>query len=180
MMHEIETKILEIDVESIKEQLKALGAKEIQNTRLFVDWFRPKEHEQGEVPWFLRIRTDREGNAEVTWKSKREFLGASSTKKEINLNIEDPRNATDLFLELGMNIYGHQEKDRTSWIYKDWRFDMDTYPGMPTYLEIEGKSEESIQDAIKLLKLENKIATPKGERDVIQDNYKLDWFNMHF
>lgn len=179
-MYEIETKVLEVNVEEIKEKLNALGAKEIQNTRLFVDWFRPKKHESGEVPWFLRIRTDREGNSEITWKSKRKFLGASSTKKEINLKIRDPKATADLFLEIGMNIYGHQEKDRMSWIYKDWRFDMDTYPGMPTYLEIEGKSEEHIQEAIKLLQLENKVATPKGERQVIEENYGLDWFDMHF
>lgn len=36
-MHEIETKVLEIDKEEIKKTLKSLGAKEIQNTRLVVD-----------------------------------------------------------------------------------------------------------------------------------------------
>lgn len=179
-MQEIETKILEIDIEEVKQKLKSLGAKEIQNTRLFVDWFRPKEHEQGEVPWFLRIRTDSEGNSEITWKGKREFLGASSTKKEINLKIQDPKAASDLFLEFGMSLYGHQEKDRISWLYQDWRFDLDQYPNMPAYLEIEGKSEESIQEAIKLLELVHKVATPKGERDVIENNYKLNWYKMYF
>jgi hypothetical protein len=32
----------------------------------------------------------------------------------------------------------------------------------------------------KLMVLENKTATPKGERAVIKNNYGLDWFNMRF
>jgi adenylate cyclase class 2 len=85
-----------------------------------------------------------------------------------------------MFLEFGMELYAHQEKDRVSFVYKDWRFDLDQYPGMPAYLEIEGKSEEGIQEAIKLLGLENKIATPKGEMSVIKNNYNLNWFDMRF
>ncbi len=79
-----------------------------------------------------------------------------------------------------MKLYGHQEKDRISWVYKKWRFDLDQYPSMPAYLEIEGESEGSIQEAIKFLELEDKIATPEGERNVIEKNYKLDWFDMRF
>jgi adenylate cyclase, class 2 len=107
-------------------------------------------------------------------------LGVVSSHKEINLKILDKNAMSDLFIELGMEIYAHQEKDRVSWVYKEWQFDLDQYPNMPAYLEIEGKSEGSIQEAIKLLGLENKIATPKGERIVITENYGLDWYNMNF
>lgn len=41
-MKEIETKVLEVDKEKIRQALKALGAKEVQNTRLVVDWYCPK------------------------------------------------------------------------------------------------------------------------------------------
>lgn len=179
-MNEIETKILDVDVEEIKNKMKALGALEIKSTRLFVDWFRPKDHEEGDTPWFLRIRTDSEGNNEATWKSNRTFLGASSSHKEINLKILDKNAMSDLLIELGMKIYAHQEKDRISWKYGEWQFDLDQYPRMPAYLEIEGKNEEGIQEAIKLLGLEGKTATPKGERVVISDIYGLDWYDMKF
>ena len=134
-MYEIETKILEVDVGFVKEKLSKLGAKKVQDTRLYVDWFRPKEHAEGETPWFLRIRTDKEGHSEITWKSKREFLGVSSTKKEINLKIEDPKGAADLFLEFGMNHYGHQEKDRISWLYQDWLLTWTNIPACPLILK---------------------------------------------
>lgn len=182
MSHEIETKILDVDKEIIKEKLISLGAEKIKETRLFVDWFGLKSfsHKSEEDPWFLRIRTDSEGNSEVTWKKARNFLGASSSHKEINFKISNKDAMADLFIELGMELYAHQEKDRISWIYKDWSFDLDQYPEMPAYFEIEGKSEESIQEAIKLLELENKVATPKGETDIIVNNYGLNWYNMRF
>ncbi len=41
-MQEIETKVLEVNVEEIKVKLKDLGAKETQDTRLVVDWYCPK------------------------------------------------------------------------------------------------------------------------------------------
>lgn len=179
-MQEIETKILEVDAEAIKEKMRALGAEKVQDTRLFVDWFKAPDHKEGEYPWFLRIRTNSEGESEVTWKGKRENLGVSSTKKEINLKIFNPNACAELFSEIGLELYGHQEKDRVSWKYKNWRFDLDHYPKMPAYLEIEGDSEDHIQEAIKLLGLEENTATPNGERDVITKNYNLDWFNMRF
>lgn len=180
--YEIETKILDVDKNIIKEKMQLFGAKEVLNTRLFVDWFGPKNfsHKSDEDPWFLRIRTDNEGNSELTWKSARNFLGASSKHKEINLKVLDKNATSDLLIELGMELYAHQEKDRISWIYKDWSFDLDQYPNMPAYLEIEGKSEESIQEAIKLLNLEDKMVTPKGETTIIKNDYSLDWYNMKF
>jgi len=87
-MQEIETKILDVNAEEIKKKLNSLGAQEILNTRLTVDWYGPQglTHD-GDDPWFLRIRTDGEGNSEATWKGNRNFKGASSSHKEINLKI---------------------------------------------------------------------------------------------
>jgi phosphoribosylformylglycinamidine (FGAM) synthase PurS component len=48
MAHEIETKVLDIDAEAIKTRLSSLGAKKIQDTRLIVDWYRPKGEKSGE------------------------------------------------------------------------------------------------------------------------------------
>ncbi|MEK7062419.1 MAG: hypothetical protein AAB946_00120, partial [Patescibacteria group bacterium] len=57
----------------------------------------------------------------------------------------------DLFEKIGLEKYARQEKDRTSFVYKDWQFDIDQYPNMPAFLEIEGNSEEHVKEAIKLL-----------------------------
>lgn len=180
MAHEIETKVLDIDANDIKNKLVGFGAEKIQETRLVVDWYRIKGVKEGEDPWFLRIRSNSSGEHEVTWKAKSDILGTARKHKEINFNIAEPEKLSDLFEELGLEKYAHQEKDRTSFIYKDWQFDIDQYPDMPAYMEIEGNSEENVNEAIKLLGLENNKTWAKGERILIQEVYGLDWYNMMF
>jgi len=181
MAQEIETKVLDIDADALAAELRSLGAKELQNTRLIVDWYRPKGIKEGEDPWFLRIRSNSEGKSEATWKALSSSAdGIVRRHKEINFAIPEPLKLAELFEELGLEAYAHQEKDRLSFEYKDWRFDIDRYPGMPAFLEIEGKSEEAVRDALALLGLEKNRTWPKGERVLIQDIYKLDWYQMRF
>ncbi|OGI64971.1 hypothetical protein A3A95_02370 [Candidatus Nomurabacteria bacterium RIFCSPLOWO2_01_FULL_39_18] len=180
-MHEIETKVLNVDKEEVKEKLKALGAKEIQNTRLVIDWYGPKglTHE-GDDPWYLRIRTSTGGKSEISWKSLPEITGNTRHSDEINISVGDAILAGKLFENVGIEHYAHQEKDRASFLLKDWQFDLDQYPGMPAYLEIEGKSHEHVQEAIKILGLEDHKSIGEGERVLIKKEYELDWFNMRF
>ena len=179
-MQEIETKILEVDKEKIKEILLSLGAKETQNTRLIVDWYCPKGAGKDEHPWYLRIRTTSDGKSEVSWKSLPKITGNTRHSDEININISDSVLGGKLFESIGLENYAHQEKDRTSFVLDEWNFDLDQYPGMPAYLEIEGKSHEHVQEAILKLKLENFRSIGEGERKLIEKEYGLNWSDMRF
>ncbi len=180
MPHEIETKVLDIEVPATVNKLAKLGAKKIKATRLAVTWYRFSGVKEGEDPWFLRIRSNSEGVNEVTWKAKSDVLGVARRHKEINFNIAEPEKLADLFLELGLEAYAYQEKDRTSFVLKDWQFDLDEYPNMPAFLEIEGISEVHVKEAITLLGLEKNKTWAKGERILIQEVYGLDWYAMKF
>lgn len=116
----------------------------------------------------------------MTWKGKSDKLGISRKHREINFYIQEPDKLSELFEAIGLEQYARQEKYRTSWTYQDWRFDLDEYPGMPPYLEIEGSSEESIQDAVITLELTGHQTSQEGERMLIQKEYNLDWYNMSF
>jgi len=180
MAHEIETKVLDIDADKVIESLISLKAEKTQETMLVVDWYRIKGVKEGEDPWFLRIRSYSDGRHEVTWKAKSDILGTARKHKEINFNIEEPEKLSDLFEEIGLERYAHQEKKRISFSLKDWNFDIDQYPKMPAYMEIEGTSEENVKEAIRLLGLENNRTWAKGERILIQETYGLDWYDMRF
>jgi adenylate cyclase class 2 len=180
-MKEIETKVLEVDKEEIKKSLKSLDAKEIQNIRLIVDWYGPAGlTHAGDDPWYLRVRTTSDGKSEASWKSLPKITGNTRHSDEVNINVSDAFLAGKLLESIGLEHYAHQEKDRVSFVLKDWNFDLDQYPGMPAYLEIEGKSHEHVQEAIKLLHLENHKSIGEGERVLIKKEYGLDWFNMRF
>ncbi len=180
MAHEIETKVLDIDVDDIKKKCVDLGAKKIQETILKVSWYRLKGIKEGEDPWFLRIRSNSEGSHEVTWKGKSDVLGAARKHAEINFMVQDSEKLGELFEGIGLEKYAYQEKKRTSFVLRDWVFEIDEYPKMPPFLEIEGKIEEHVKEAIKLLKLEKNRTWATGERKLIQEVYKLDWYEMKF
>lgn len=180
MAQEMETKVLDIDAEVICNTLAHLGAKKVLDTRFTVDWFRPTGVREGKDPWFLRIRTNSEGQSEATWKARSELQGMIRKHKEINFMIADPVKLADLFQELGLESYAHQEKNRKSFTYRDWRFDVDQYPGMPPFLEIEGTSEAHIREAMDLLSIANNRTWNEGERTLIQDIYGLNWYDLRF
>ena len=180
MAHEIETKVLGIDLITVQNKLKTLGAKEIRSSRLSVDWFRPVGTPKGEDPWFLRVRSYSDGQKEVTWKAKSDILGTARKHKEINFTVSDHNLVGDLFSELNLEKYAHQDKDRISYKYKNWQIDIDQYPNMPPFLEIEGQDENHINEAIKLFDLTGFETWARGERILIEEIYGLDWYNMRF
>jgi adenylate cyclase, class 2 len=116
----------------------------------------------------------------VTWKGKREIFEGSRRQQEIEFLLYDPDKMAEIFLAIGLEHYAHQEKKRVSWKYKDWRFDLDQYPQMPAYLEIEGISNEHIMEAIDLLSLQGYERCFDGERLLIMKKYGLDWLDMRF
>jgi len=180
MAHEIETKVLDVDRDAIAARLEELGAKKKQDTRLVVDWYRPKGTAEADAPWYLRVRSYTNGTHEVTWKARSEVLGVARRHKEINFTVSSREQIADLFEELGLEAYAHQEKDRLSYTLKEWQFDIDSYPGMPAYMEIEGASEEHIKEALELLGLTGNRTSPEGERVLIQDTFGLNWYDMRF
>src|SRR3990167_10878438 len=148
-MHEIETKVLGVDVNSVAEKLSKLGAEKIQDVMLKVDWFSLPNLVKENHPWYLRVRSFSSGKTEITWKGKPEIMGTVRKVEEINVLVDNHEKTKMLFEALGLVCYAHQEKKRMSWRLNNAQFDMDTYPGLPTYLEIEAENEKEIVDMIK-------------------------------
>jgi len=179
-MHEIETKILEIDRDIVVQKLVELGATKIKDTRLIVDWYCLPEALGGDHPWYLRVRSTSDGKNEITWKSLETFVGNTRQSKEVNIDVSDFEKTKILLESIGLTHYAHQEKDRISFTYKNWNFDLDQYPNMPAYLEVEGDSEEHILEAIELLEIQAHESLSQGETKLIRERYGLNWNDMRF
>ena len=143
-MHEIEIKILEVDGNSVAEKLEQLEAEKVQETLLVVDWFSLPGLNKDNQPWYLRVRSYDGGKVEITWKDKHKALGIARKVEEVNLLVDSHEKTKLLFEAIGLFCYAHQEKKRISWKIGGTQFDMDTYPRMPAYLEIEAPSGEVI------------------------------------
>jgi adenylate cyclase class 2 len=179
-MHEIETKILEVNVKEISEKIESLGAKKTQEVMLTVDWFSLPGVAKDKQPWYLRVRSYSTGKVEVTWKGPYKIVGNSHQNQEINLLIDSHEKIKMLFEAIGLTCYAHQEKKRISWVLDTIQFDLDMYPNMPPFLEIEVQDEKDIDKMIKNLNLEKHQTWNDGERTLIEEKYKLNWSGMYF
>lgn len=86
---------------------------------------------------------------------------------ETEINVDSIEVANELLETLGFYHRNYQEKKRISYIYEplSLEIEIDTWPMIPPYMEIEGKSEEEIYRFVELLgypKESIKIANTSG------------------
>ena len=102
------------------------------------------------------IRVRQAGDkVDVTYKSK---TNTSMTgTEEIELAVDDFDKAAALLGKInGFTGHYYQENKRKQFFYDGLEFDLDYWPKLPAFLEIEGKSEAEVKRGLKLLGLEDK------------------------
>ncbi|OGE79083.1 MAG: hypothetical protein A2751_05555 [Candidatus Doudnabacteria bacterium RIFCSPHIGHO2_01_FULL_46_14] len=169
-MNEIEVKILEIDVKDVQKKLAALGAKKIFDGE--VSWtgfdFPDGKLGKGEM---LRLR--RVGDrAELTHKKLLSTTGAKISE-ELQTEVGDYESTKKILEAVGFREKrGYPlNKHRISYSLKDLRFEIDTFSDFPTYLEIEGPSQETINEHVEKLGFSIEQTKPWGAREVF-DHYR--------
>ena len=172
-MHtEYEVRVLEIDVDAIIEKLEKLGAKKIGdwNYRRYVYDVKPKE----EGKW-IRLRT----NGESTTLTYKNIIDNSiNGTKEVEIEVDDFDN-THKFLEcIGFDARSYQENKRIRYMLDDVEVDIDTWPMIPSYLEIEGDSEDDVMKIVDKLGLETSNLTSLSPQDIYIDIYEIDIRDM--
>ena len=156
-MEEIEVKYLNIDPAVLEKKLADIGARKIGEyfqrwySFDYFDWRLDKD-----ASW-LRLRD--QGN-EVTLSFKKR-LGVEkhdgttqdTGMEEIEVKVDDFEKTVALILKLGFVKKHYAEKKRVRWERDNTVFDIDIYPALQPYLEIEAPSWEKIDEAIALLGL---------------------------
>lgn len=153
MAHEIEAKILEVDVPALEARLAAFGA-EKQGEYFFRirNWDFPGYPLRADGSW-VRLRTD---GTETTlaYKKKlgiREGTENDAHMEEIETTVGDFDTTAFLLSRIGMLEKHNQEKKRVSWKKGDITYDIDTWPLIPTFLEVEGNDWDEVQRAVEEL-----------------------------
>ena len=70
---------------------------------------------------------------------------------ETEMEVPSIKEANDFLRALGYSHKCYQEKKRISYILNNHTIDIDTWPGLPTYMEVEGENEEDINSILNLL-----------------------------
>lgn len=172
-MHiEYEVRVLEIDKDELVKKIEKLGAKKIAdfNYKRRIYNFNPAVPQK-----WIRLRTD--GNKTTLTIKKLESLEIDGTK-EMEIEVLDFEETNKILNELGYNSHTYQENKRTRYVLNDVELDIDSWPYIPTYLEIEGKDEKSVKDMIKLLEVDESKITSIDVQGVFREFYNIEISNI--
>lgn len=145
MKTEYELRVLEIDHDKLVNQLESLGAefKFSAMQQRYVYDFIPKE----EKKW-IRLRTD---GMTTTLTIKDLQSKKIDGTKELEIVVDDFERTNEILETLGFKNKGFQQNKRTRYILDGVELDLDRWPLIPEYLEIEGESEEAVYNCLEKL-----------------------------
>ena len=168
-MHtEYEVRILEIDVDSIKKKLEEVGAT-LEWDRLqrrYVYDFIPKVDNK-----WIRLRTN---GIKTTLTIKNVESSNIDGTKEVEIEVSDFDTTNEILKELGYTPRGIQENKRIKYDLNGVEVDIDTWPMIPTYLEIEGTSEEEVYNTLDLLGIPKEKSTSLDVQGIYKEIYGID------
>ena len=96
--------------------------------------------------------------------------------KEIEVFVDDFEKAQELLHELGYYHKNYQEKRRICYEYNNIEIDIDIWPHIPAYMEIEGQCQEDIYTMLNKLDYSEKDAVVMNTDDVYT-YYGLDLYS---
>lgn len=161
---EYEVRLLDVDVDLFIKKLEQAGA-ELQWDRLqkrYVYDFHPKEAKK-----WIRLRTD---GSDTTLTIKNVTSSNIDGTEELEIQVDDFEKCNLILNELGYTPKGYQENRRIRYLLDGVEVDLDFWPFIPTYVEIEGKSKEEVYAVLKMLGYEKKDVTSM-DVDSIYEKY---------
>ena len=149
MSKEIEAKFLEVNLTDLRKKIKAIGGKRVHPLMLYRRYiFNLFDTTKN---GFARVRQEN-GKVTMTIKTYDSSKFATETEVELKSTLDEAR----LFMiNSGFVQKAYQETLREKWSLGDClEIAIDTIPGIPTYVELECKSEKEIKRVAKLLDLD--------------------------
>jgi adenylate cyclase class 2 len=145
MRTEYECRILDVDVDEIQKKLEKIGAKLVKerSMRRYVYDIEPKRE-----GFWMRLRDNGE---KTTLTVKEKVSDRIDGTREIEITVDSFERTNTLLNRLGFTANAYQENRRISFTYGDVEIEIDFWPKIPPYLEIEADSAGKVEKVVKLL-----------------------------
>jgi adenylate cyclase class 2 len=149
MKTEIEVKFLDVDFDTARQKLQALGAVCKQPMRLMqraiIDF--PDERLQKDNA-YIRVR-DEGDKTTVTFKQFKALRVDGA--KEIETIVGSFEDTVNIFKAIGLKVRSVQESKRETWQMGNVEVVLDEWPWLKPYVELEGENEAGLRDAAEKL-----------------------------
>lgn len=156
-MEEYELTYIDIDTKKIEDKLISLGAKKIGDfhfKRIVFDF--PDFRLDKQSAW-VRLR-DEGDKITLTFKQRlgtdlRDKLTGDDGMYEKEIVVSNFDDTREILLKIGLIEKMYQENKRTKYLLNNVEFDIDTWPLLDPYLEIEGTKWVDVYKAVEIVGL---------------------------
>jgi len=175
---EHEIKVLDVNIDSLVKHLEKIGAKKVyDDVRTIIALDTKDRHFLNEKDKLIRV-TD-EGSIKVT-------MHVNQSKPDIKAGIKFKtsrlKETMDFFHEMGLDPISKVSVPRISYELGKIDFDIDSFPAIPSFLEIDIEHIEdegyTVDSLLKELGLENNKVVVMGTED-IHKLYNIDYFEIY-
>lgn len=176
IMKELETRVVDIDVEKVRETLINLGAKKVKEEYQINNIYDFEDNRLLNAKGYARIRItdDRLNNKEVVYMTTKKMLSQGTFKvmEENETIVEDKEAAAKIYISLGLVLKESIKKYRESYKIMDSLVEIDindkSFCPFP-YLEIETTSEEKLKEILELLGYSIEDTTSKTIYELLEE-----------
>lgn len=175
-MKELETRLVDIDIDKIRGILNNIGAEKVKEEYQINNIYDFEDNRLLNEKGYARIRItdDRLNNKEVVYMTTKKML-SQGTFKEMEENetiVEDKDAASKIFTSLGLSLKQSIKKYRESYKIKDSLVEIDindkNFCPFP-YLEIETSSEERLKEILNILGYTIQDTTSKTIYELLEE-----------
>lgn len=141
-MNEIEVKVLDINPAELRKKLKKAGAKRLFKVKIdarFYDFLDGRIKKAGN---HVRLRKLGNVKTEFTFKkliSKKKY----KHNEETDITVDDFNKAHKFLTSLGLTKVKGYTKTRERYKLKNFQYEIDKYPQIPHFVEVEAKSDDA-------------------------------------
>jgi adenylate cyclase class 2 len=171
MKTEFEAKFLKIEKDEIRQKLKALGAEMVFSERKFRRITFDNPELRSKNAW-IRLR-DEGDKVTLALKSVSDPSSISGMK-ESSFEVKAFEEVIVFLEALGFNRKGYEENYREEWKLGNIVFDIDTWPLIDPWLEIEAPTEEEVKQYFEVLGLNFNEAVFGSADIVYRDFYGIE------
>lgn len=148
MQNEIEIRVLEVDKSEMIDKLEKLGAEKVRGVKM-----KRINYDAPAKGGFLRLR-DEGTKVTLTYKERRYRDNIEHTQ-ELEIEVSDFDKTKELLAKMGIESKGdYQEQKRIEYRLGDISFCIDTWPHIPTYMEIEAPTREEVDGMLAKLNID--------------------------
>lgn len=157
-MKELETRVMDIDIEDIRSKMNVIGAAKVKAEDQVNEIYDFEDGKLLAAKGYARIRTtvDRLSGKETVFMTTKKMLSQGTFKvmEENETIVEDAEMARRIFKSLGLTLQESISKYRESYKIDDSLIEIDindkSFCPFP-YLEIETTSEEKLKEILELI-----------------------------